>query len=195
MTATGPRTAAGKARVAQNALKHGLTARHIVVRPDDQDEFETLQSALLEELQPEGAVETVTFHDLLHAAWTLHRFRRIEAEVSAGSMDDFMDPTVTATLDRLSRYQSRAQRAYYKALHELRILQTNRALRAAKLGEEEAESVPAITDINHLTKQTKSEVTAEALDLALQMVDYEAATLTRNYKRQNEVRPQQAKAA
>jgi len=32
---------------------------------------------------------------------------------------------------------------------------------------------PAIADINELTKQTQSEVTAEALEMTLKMVDYQ----------------------
>jgi hypothetical protein len=88
-------------------------------------------------------------------------------------------------LDRLSRYQARAQRAYYRALAELRKLQTNRALRSLKLDEVQDAQVPAITEINDLTKQTRSEVTSEALKLALNMVEYETAVfqngaITRN---------------
>ena len=117
--------------------------------------------------------------ELLHAAWSLQRFRRLESEASLGTLDDFTDPQTTAVLDRLSRYQSRAQRAYYKALSELRILQTNRALRAVKLAEEIEPEVPAITDINHLTKQTHSEVTAEALKIAIDMLECESRAFLR----------------
>jgi hypothetical protein len=36
-----------------------------------------------------------------------HRFRRIEAEASRGSAEDFTGPATTTTvLDRLSRYQA-----------------------------------------------------------------------------------------
>jgi hypothetical protein len=174
---TGPRSAEGKARVSQNALRHGLTSAHLVIRDEERDEFAALQDSLLAELQPQGAVETITFHELLHAAWNLARFRKIEASVSSGNSADFADPEIATVLDRLTRYQARAQRAYYKSLEQLRVLQTNRALRAVKLEEEEAADVPAIADINELTKQTQSEVTAKALRLALQMVDYESGAM------------------
>ena len=188
---TGPRTDEGKARVSQNALRHGLTARHLVIRDDEHEEFADLLNSLSSELDPQGAVETVAFHELLHAAWSLHRFRRIEAEASRGTVEDFTDPATTTVLDRLSRYQARAQRAWQKALHELRVLQTNRALRALKLDQQEAAEVPAIASINDLTKQTHSEVTAEALDLALQMVDYEVGigTLEARQKRNGAIPP------
>jgi len=175
---TGPRTAAGKARVAQNAVRHGLTARHLVIRDDEQEAFATLHQSLLEDLDPQGALETIAFHELLHAAWNLQRFSRIEAEVSVGTPEDFTDPATTAVLDRLSRYQSRAQRAFYKAQAELRVLQTNRALRSRKLTAEEDAQVPANVSINDLTKQTHSEVTAEAIDVAVQLLNYEVGVGT-----------------
>src|SRR5215475_3150582 len=165
---TGPRSPEGKARVAQNAIRHGLTAKHLVIRDDQREEFAALQESLLAELDPQGAVETITFHEILHAAWNLHRFRCIEAEISTGT-GDFTDPQNAAAADRLSRYQARAQRAYYRGLQELRTLQTNRALRTIKLDEEREAEVPAIAAINDLTKQTRSEVTAEALNLACKM--------------------------
>ena len=169
---TGPVTPEGKARVSQNAVRHGLTAKHLVIRDDEREEFESLRADLLTELDPQGAVETLTFNELLHAAWNLHRFRRLEAE-STAAIDD-------PIFDRLGRCQTRAQRAYYRALQELRTLQTNRALRAIKLDDDIVDEVPAIADINELTKQTQSEVKAEALKLALEMVDYEAKTLQAN---------------
>jgi hypothetical protein len=130
---TGPKTPEGRARVSQNALRHGLTAKHLVIRPDEQEEFDSFQHELLAELNPQGPTEATVYQDLVHASWNLQRLRRLEAESSLGTIDDLTDAKTAAVLDRLSRYQSRAQRAYYKALKELRILQTNRALRATNL--------------------------------------------------------------
>ena len=169
---TGPRTHEGKARCASNALRQGLTAARLVVRDDEREEFETFRADLAGELAPQGPVETTIFHDLLHAAWNLQRFRRIEAECAP----DPADEAAAAFLDRLGRYQARAQRAFYRALRELRMVQTNRALRAIKLTEEEDASVPAIADINEMTKQSQSEVTAEALELAIKMIDYQTGS-------------------
>ena len=183
---TGPRTAAGKARVSRNAVRHGLTARHLVIREDEHEQFDALESSLATELDPQGALETITFQELLHAAWNLQRFRRIEAEVSTGASEDFTAGHITAVLDRLTRYQARAQRAFYKAQAELRILQTNRALRARKLTGEEDARVPANVSINDLTKQTQSEVTAESLDLALEMLDCQAGAMIHQSRRERD---------
>ena len=202
---TGPVTPEGKARVSQNAIRHGLTSKHLVIREDEQDEFAAFQQSLLDELAPQGAVETLTFHDLLHAAWNLHRFRRIETELSSGDAGDFFAETVLPgtpsdgaqrlgesalpsrqgpALDRLARYQVRAQRAYYRALRELRILQTNRALRAVKLEDPADPDIPAIADINELTKQTQSEVQAAGIEQAIHLLDLEGKLLLRDARAQ-----------
>ena len=54
----GPKTSAGKARSAQNALKHGLRALGYVVLPDESAlDFQALEAALLDELAPVGALQ------------------------------------------------------------------------------------------------------------------------------------------
>ncbi len=45
---TGPKTQKGKAVVSQNALKHGLSARHDVVITEDQADFDLHRDSLLE---------------------------------------------------------------------------------------------------------------------------------------------------
>jgi hypothetical protein len=156
-----------------------VTSKHLVIRDDEREEFAVFQQSLLDELAPRGAVETITFHELLHAAWNLQRFRRIEAELGTCTLDEMILPENVAASDRLARYQARAQRAYYRALKELRVLQTNRALRSVKLEDASDPEVPAITDINELTKQTQSEVTAEGIKHAINLLDLEAGLLTR----------------
>jgi hypothetical protein len=181
---TGPRTVEGKQHVSQNAVRHGLTARHPVVRDDEREEFAALRDGLTAELDPQGATEEVVFQQILLAAWNLQRFSRLEAEASTGTLEDFTNPATVAVLDRLSRYQTRAQRAWSKGIAELRILQTDRALRARKLDAREAAQVPAIASINVLTKQTHSEVTAEAIDLAVKLLDVEAGAVLRRPRAQ-----------
>jgi hypothetical protein len=63
-----------KARSAQNALKHGLRAQKYVVLPEeDADEFADLEAALIEELAPVGALQTVLARRVAVAAWRLAR--------------------------------------------------------------------------------------------------------------------------
>jgi hypothetical protein len=180
---TGPATPEGKARVAQNALRHGLTSKNLVIRPDEEEEFAALRAALEAELDPQGALETITFREILHAAWNLQRFRRIEAEVCRGDLEDFLRREETTILDRLARYQARAQRAYYRAVQELRALQTNRA---ARLDRPQAAELPALAEIPKLTKQTQSKGPEKPLEMPHRASETEDSTPDLEFLRRQE---------
>jgi hypothetical protein len=78
----GPKTPEGKARSSRNALKHGLRAeRFLVLADEDAAAFEALQAALLAELAPVGAVQTVLAQRVVSAAWRLGRADEIEAGI------------------------------------------------------------------------------------------------------------------
>ena len=173
---TGPRTEEGKARSCRNAVKHGLTAKDLVVRQDEQEAFNDLRDSLLHELAPEGAVERFAFDQLLHAAWNLARFRRLESDLFVNGLDPLLDDSAANTLDRLHRYAGQAERSYYRALKELRVLQTNRALRNLRLDEEEAKQVPVLVSYNDLTKRSHADVQVEALEIANRMLDYQTGS-------------------
>ena len=153
---TGPRTPEGKQRSAQNARKHGLTARDLIIRDDERDEFEHLLADYTEELRPQGALEQSLFDQLLAAAWNLRRLRRLESDLDTSKADPLLDGILDRTLNRLTRYHARAERSYYRALHELRTLQTNRALRDHPCPGS-VEDIPPLASISELTKRTQRE--------------------------------------
>ena len=127
---TGPSTPEGKARSSRNALTHGLTARDLVLPAADREEYDALRAALLDDLQPQGALELELFDQLLHAAWNLRRVRRLEVDLSCGRHGDRLsDDALDATFNRYARYHARFERSFYRALKELRVLQSARALR------------------------------------------------------------------
>ncbi len=179
---TGPKTDAGKARSSRNALKHGLTSRDLIVREDEQEDFETLKQELLDQLAPQGAIEMFTFNHLLHAAWNMERARRLEADLFINGLDPLLDESAAKTLDRIHRYAAQSERSYYRHLKELRILQTNRALRSIKLNEEEEELLPTLVSYNDVTKRSHAEVQAEAFDMAAKMLNFENAVLINNVR-------------
>lgn len=49
---TGPRTPAGKAKVSVNALRHGLTAREVILPNENPDDFDAFRAELLTSLAP-----------------------------------------------------------------------------------------------------------------------------------------------
>jgi hypothetical protein len=101
----GPKTAEGKARSAQNALKHGLCAQRFVVLGDeDLDEFDALEAALTAELAPQGTLQAVLVRRIVAATWRLERAECLAAGTGVGA--PFPNPA--AKRPSCSRRTSRA---------------------------------------------------------------------------------------
>jgi hypothetical protein len=166
---TGPRTAEGKAHASQNARKHGLTARDLVLREGEQEEFDDLLASYQAELDPQGPLEQDLFDQLLHAAWNLRRVRRLEAELAPDSPDPLLEDSLERTLQRLARYHSRAERTYFRALKELRALQTNRAL--LHQHRELPAPPPKLAALTELTKRTHREPYLDLMDHYLRSLE------------------------
>ncbi len=81
LKSTGPKTVEGKAATSHNAVKHGLLAEQVVIAGEDPGVFEVYREAMIEELSPFGAVETVLAERVVGLAWRLRRAERIQAEV------------------------------------------------------------------------------------------------------------------
>jgi hypothetical protein len=128
----GPKTPEGKARAAQNALKHGFRAQKYVVLPDeDAAAFEALEAALIEELVPEGALQTVLAQRVVAATWRLARAERLEAELfaenhSAGrslGLALIRECNGARSFDTLLRYRGGTLAELWRALRTLKALQ------------------------------------------------------------------------
>jgi hypothetical protein len=131
----GPRTAEGKARSAQNALKHGLRAqKFVVVGDEDPREFAAFEAALVSDLAPEGALQALLAGRIARAAWRLQRADQIEAELFArqmkGLFDDgdlghalIRDGNGARAFDTLLRYRGAAQAELFRTLRTLEALQ------------------------------------------------------------------------
>src|SRR5215470_15824011 len=78
---SGPRTELGKSRSKMNALKHGLSAKKIVIGDEDPKEFEALRAALERDWQPETAFESELVDQLAGSLWRLRRVPAIEAAI------------------------------------------------------------------------------------------------------------------
>ena len=73
----GPKTAAGKARSARNALRHGLCSISMLLADEDAPAFVALETALLAELAPQGALQAVLAQRVVAASWRLARADRL----------------------------------------------------------------------------------------------------------------------
>ena len=72
----GPRTEVGKARVRYNALKHGITAKSLLLPGEDRREFEARRAALHNQIQPRNELEAELIDRLAQNFWVSRRSRR-----------------------------------------------------------------------------------------------------------------------
>ena len=75
---TGPRTPEGKATVSQNAVRHGLLAREVVIKGEDPGEFEFYRDQMLGELAPVGSVESMLAERIVSLSWRLQRAEHLQ---------------------------------------------------------------------------------------------------------------------
>jgi hypothetical protein len=157
---TGPRTADGKARSSQNAVKHGLTAKKGPVLPgEDPAEFETFVEALFEDLAPHGATEVLHVEHIATIFWRLRRVPHFEAAlmtyvaaevVSVFHDDPFQDTVQLPALDdaysigrmfrvmlsqdqtgKLTRYEASLQKQLSQMLRDFEKLRNERRARTS----------------------------------------------------------------
>lgn len=142
---TGPRTREGKSRSSQNASKHGLTAREVVIPPGEQEIFDDLLADLETDVKPQGAIQQTLFNELVAAAWNLRRVRLLEADPRNQDL---------AELDRLGRHHTRIERSFHRSLKELKALQTNAVIHAS-LPAPLRKNAPTLASANEIAKRTQ----------------------------------------
>jgi hypothetical protein len=131
----GPKTAAGKARSAQNALKHGLTASRFIVLPEeDPAAFEATLAMWIEALVPVGPLQHAIVQTIAVADWRLERANRLEHELFADThlpRDDGRNPLALSVqrdghsaraLPTLLRYRAGATAEIAKLMKLLAVL-------------------------------------------------------------------------
>ncbi len=69
----GPVTVEGKAKVSENAIKHGLLAMAVVLRWESQELFEAFQRSYMERYQPTDDAEYLLVEEIVAAKWRLRR--------------------------------------------------------------------------------------------------------------------------
>ena len=131
----GPKTETGKERSSRNSYKHGLTSSKIVLPGEDPAEYDAFRASILEQYQPANATEQILAEELAAAGWRLNRSRAVETEILKKLMGDAADSAVgLATVfvekpkefNRLLRYLTSIERAYYRVLDKLTKLQKER---------------------------------------------------------------------
>jgi hypothetical protein len=88
----GPKSVAGKSKVAQNATREGLFSRQVVIEQlgEKQSDFDDIKEQLWDVLQPTNALEEMLVQDFLENWWRRERIRRAETaelRTRAGFLD------------------------------------------------------------------------------------------------------------
>lgn len=133
---TGPRTSEGKSRASRNAVKHGLLAAQLVLSIEDRNDFETFRAGLIHEYQPVGTQELLLVTQIADNFWRLRRAKGIETAMFERYLDrESASPEQTLAqvweqqsqeFERLRRYTAAFERAYYRAIATLRLIQKDR---------------------------------------------------------------------
>ncbi|MFQ5479416.1 MAG: hypothetical protein ACE5E4_12475 [Candidatus Binatia bacterium] len=92
---TGPKSLKGKKSVSQNALKHGLLSRHLLLPSDDPKAFKRLAEGLWRDWDPQGAKEERFLDELIVITWRAQRFVRVETGLFARYLGDPEDIRAT----------------------------------------------------------------------------------------------------
>jgi hypothetical protein len=113
---TGPRTEAGKAASSRNALKHGLTAKTVLLPGEDEAAYLKMCEGMFATFAPVATPEKELVQLLCDTQWRLQRCGRIEAAILCADLLDFK------ALDIMSRHESRLKKQYSVTLKEARDL-------------------------------------------------------------------------
>jgi len=94
LVSTGPVTTEGKALVSQNAVKHGIFAKDMIITAgdgkEDAEEYQELLDGLILSLHPSGQMEYLLVEKIAADYWRLRRVLRFET----GSIRKFLDTAI-----------------------------------------------------------------------------------------------------
>ena len=156
---TGPSSPAGRAAVAQNRTKHGLTGSFQLLPTEDVDQFEELLNQFMLDEQPVGIAEVELVKTMVQHLWMT---RRADCLMNAcfliqetGQERQCQITAVRPELERYLRYQTTHQRAYQRASNEL--LKRKKERRLAEVGFESQKRAHAQEERREKDENRKTE--------------------------------------
>jgi hypothetical protein len=128
----GPKTAGGKSRSAQNAIRHGLLARCVVLENESEEAFRTVLEEHLDCFDAREGVPFGMVEEMVSAYWRLRRVWAVETRLFDDAMatqssdderariaDAFRALAESPQLALLNRYETRLHRMYQRAFHNV----------------------------------------------------------------------------
>jgi hypothetical protein len=179
--AKGRKSEESRQKCAMNSVRHGITAKSIVLSNESKEDFEALRKIYYTRFQPADEVECDLVDDMVSARWRLRRASSLERVTIDLRQDRMMDIAPenreykgeppeplrimlafekefnhSDTLRLVARYETRLHRNFERADAGLRRLQKERrALEASQEPEESADPEPAPTTPNEGNSPTE----------------------------------------
>lgn len=180
LVSTGPVTAEGKALVAQNAVKHGIFAKDILITAgdgkEDALEYQELLDGLILSLHPSGQMECLLVEKIAVDYWRLRRVLRFET----GSIRKQLDTAINdyfAKTDYFGNKEHKTNKEINKEMASCRtcsdthrLAELKQAKRKNKYAEEvtvKISSLPAADDWDKVIKYEKAVQRSILQNLAL----------------------------
>ncbi len=117
---SGPKSAEGKQSSSLNALKHGLCSNgdFYLLEDEDQDKFAALCQTFIKIEQPSDEIERILVRRLAEHQWLITRAMRFQNHCFSANSHIL----ATGAFSVYLRYQAQHERAFYKAMKELRTI-------------------------------------------------------------------------
>ncbi len=158
----GPLSPEASAAISQNATKHGLTAKHVVMDHEEQADYQELRASIVMEYRPHTPQEHRFADQIAQNYWRLLRCRRVETAMFENRLATLknrlhLDPNqpidndegisicmsnAPRDFDTNRRYETTIERAWYRAIRELKAAQKERRENEAIQAEDEAYNPP-----------------------------------------------------
>ncbi|MEZ5402740.1 MAG: hypothetical protein R2729_23900 [Bryobacteraceae bacterium] len=163
---TGPKTPEGKARAADNSIRHGLYSRRTIILSNEEPEaLEQIRHDYIQKYRPTDAAELIYVETMINADWRLRRIWDLEpaavdfvvdaqAPEIAADAPDADNPTRTAIavteladqsriLDMLNRYETTYMRQLERAQRNLERMRQQARHDTAPVGAAVLEALPS----------------------------------------------------
>ena len=134
-----------------DSRKHGIDAAQLAIHPAEVHEFNQLLDGLYTDMRPTGEIQRLLFGQILHSGWNMRIARKHEAQALLK-----FGPASTSVQSTMRFYRDN-ERTFYRALTELRNLQTELAYRATLAEQEDATlpDVPPLVRTAQVHKQVR----------------------------------------
>ena len=180
LVSTGPVSPEGKALVSQNAVKHGIFARDLIITSgdgkEDQQEYNELLDGLIVSLTPSGQMECLLVEKIAADYWRLRRVLRFET----GSIRKQLDTAIDDYYNKMDYFGNKEHKTKKEINKEMascrtnndkhRIAELKQAKRKNKYAEEvtvKISSLPAADDWDKVIKYEKAVQRSILQNLAL----------------------------